>query len=58
VQWLADKRQNTKLRQAGNAITAAVDLVLVNPEMRTPDLGGSMGCKAFAQAVANAVAIS
>jgi 3-isopropylmalate dehydrogenase len=56
VQWLADKRQEAKLRQAGDAMTAAVDAVLANPETRTPDLGGSMGCKAFAQAVASAVA--
>jgi 3-isopropylmalate dehydrogenase len=55
VQWLADKESNAAWRQAGDAITAAVDTVLANPATRTPDLGGKMGCKAFAEAVAQAV---
>jgi 3-isopropylmalate dehydrogenase len=36
-------------------MTAAVDAVLTNPSTRTTDIGGTMGCKAFAQAVADAV---
>lgn len=55
LQWTADKQKNPALRQAGDAMTAAVDVVLANPATRTPDLGGAMGCKAFAQAVAEAV---
>jgi len=35
---------------------AAVDRVLENPATRTADLGGSLGCKAFGAAVAQAVA--
>jgi 3-isopropylmalate dehydrogenase len=34
---------------------AAVDRVLENPEFRTADLGGSLGCKAFGERVAEAV---
>jgi 3-isopropylmalate dehydrogenase len=55
VQWVGDKQGNKALRQAGDAMTAAVDVVLANPATRTPDIGGTMGCKAFAQAVADAV---
>lgn len=56
VQWVADKKGDSRLRAAGDAITAAVDVVLANPATRTADIGGQMGCKAFAQAVAQAVA--
>jgi 3-isopropylmalate dehydrogenase len=55
VQWVADKQGHKTLRQAGDAMTAAVDAVLVNPATRTLDIGGTMGCQAFAQAVADAV---
>jgi 3-isopropylmalate dehydrogenase len=55
VQWVADKQGHKALRQAGDAMTAAVDVVLANPATRTPDIGGTMGCQAFAQAVADAV---
>lgn len=55
LQWTADKQKNAALRQAGDAMTAAVDAILANPATRTPDLGGHIGCKAFAQAVAKAV---
>jgi 3-isopropylmalate dehydrogenase len=55
VQWIGDKQGNVALRQAGDAMTAAVDVVLANPATRTPDIGGTMGCKAFAEAVADAV---
>ena len=36
-------------------MTAAVDQVLENPATRTRDIGGTIGCAAFAQAVARAV---
>jgi 3-isopropylmalate dehydrogenase len=45
------------LQHAGDALTAAVDRVLANPATRTRDIGGTMGCKAFGQAVADAVAL-
>lgn len=56
VAWLGDKRGDAKLKQAAKAIEAAVDKVLENPETRTADIGGRIGCKAFASAVADAVA--
>ncbi|MFT3720612.1 isocitrate/isopropylmalate dehydrogenase family protein [Pseudorhodoferax sp.] len=54
--WLGDKRGDDGLRQAGRAMEAAVDAVLADPATRTADIGGTMGCKAFAAAVAQAVA--
>lgn len=56
VAWLGDKRGDAKLKQAAKAIETAVDKVLENPATRTADIGGSIGCKAFATAVADAVA--
>lgn len=56
VSWLGDKRGDTKLKQAAKAIETAVDKVLENPATRTADIGGSIGCKAFATAVADVVA--
>ena len=48
-------QSNEKLAQAGDAMEAAVDRVLEDPDARTRDLGGSIGCKAFGQKVAQAV---
>ncbi len=56
VRWVGDKHGHAGLQQAGDAMTRAVDAVLANPATRTRDIGGSIGCKAFAQAVAQAVA--
>lgn len=56
AQWVGDRQGNPAMRQAGDAMTAAVDVVLANPATRTRDLGGSIGCRAFAEAVADAVA--
>lgn len=58
VRWVGDKQKHTGWQQAGDAMTAAVDVVLENPATRTRDIGGSMGCEAFAQAVAKAVEAS
>lgn len=56
VRWTGDKRGQVALQQAGDAMSAAVDQVLANPATRTRDIGGTMGCQAFGQAVAQAVA--
>lgn len=56
VSWLGAKRGHDGLKQAGHAMDAAVDTVLANPQTRTADIGGKMGCKAFATEVAKAVA--
>lgn len=55
VRWVGDKRGDAALRGAGDAMTAAVDVALADPATRTHDIGGTMGCKAFADAVVNAV---
>jgi 3-isopropylmalate dehydrogenase len=55
VRWIGDKKDIKAMQQAGDAITAAVDLVLSNPATRTRDIGGTIGCKDFAAAVAKAV---
>ena len=56
VRWVGDQKKNPALQAAGDAMTAAVDMALANPNTRTPDICGTMGCKAFAAAVADAVA--
>jgi 3-isopropylmalate dehydrogenase len=55
LQWLGEKRGVPKLEDAAKAMDAAVDKVLESPASRTPDLGGSIGCQAFAEKVAQAV---
>ena len=53
--WLAERHGSAALQQAADAIERAVDTVLADPASRTADLGGPLGCKAFAQRVAQAV---
>lgn len=55
VQWLAQRHASQPLADAAAAMEAAVDRVLENPATRTADLGGTMGCQAFAAAVAQAL---
>ncbi|MBY4897078.1 isocitrate/isopropylmalate dehydrogenase family protein [Cupriavidus sp. AU9028] len=55
VQWLGEHRDMPHFIAAAQAIDAAVDKVLADPATRTADLGGSMGCTAFGQAVAASV---
>ncbi|WP_157263969.1 isocitrate/isopropylmalate dehydrogenase family protein [Azohydromonas aeria] len=55
AQWMGEHHGAPALFEAGTAIDAAVDRVLSNPATRTADLGGSMGCKAFGEAVARAL---
>lgn len=56
VRWLGAKRGDEGLAKAGQAMEVAVDQVLTNPATRTADIGGAIGCKAFAAEVAKAVA--
>lgn len=55
LQWIGDNKANPAARRAGDAITAAVDVVLADPGCRTRDLGGTMGCAAFGEKVGEAV---
>ncbi|KFE51796.1 isocitrate/isopropylmalate dehydrogenase family protein [Pseudomonas syringae] len=52
LQWMGEHHQHTGLIQAGQALDRAVDRVLENPNTRTFDLGGTLGCKGFGEAVA------
>ncbi|MEX3958877.1 3-isopropylmalate dehydrogenase [Trinickia symbiotica] len=55
VRWIGEHRQKSNFVRAADAIDAAIDAVLANPETRTADLGGTMGCTAFAEHVAASV---
>ncbi|NDY93208.1 isocitrate/isopropylmalate dehydrogenase family protein [Ideonella livida] len=55
LDWLGERRGLPAFQAAGRAIDQAVDRVLENPATRTADLGGPLGCQAFAQAVAAAL---
>ena len=56
LNWLGDKHGLDTYSQAGQAIHAAIEEVLANPETRTPDIGGRIGTKAFSRAVVTALA--
>ena len=53
--WLGEHHALPALERAALEIDAAVDTVLADPRTRTRDLGGSMGCHAFGEAVAKAL---
>lgn len=53
--WMGDHKGNSNLNQASQTMVQAVDNTLENPTTRTADLGGSLGCKAFGEAVAKAL---
>ncbi len=55
LQWMGGHHNNPTLSQAGDAIEKAVDKVLEDPASRTRDLGGTTGCKAFGNKVAQAI---
>jgi 3-isopropylmalate dehydrogenase len=50
--WLGERRQAPALLQAAQAIEQAIDLTIKAPELRTRDLGGPLGTRAFASCVA------
>lgn len=55
LQWLGEHHSKHSLTEAGNNINIAVDKVLQDPGKRTLDLGGSLGCKDFGDAVTGVV---
>jgi len=55
MRWIGEHRGKPALIAAADAIDAAVDAVLANPDTRTADLGGTMGCNAFGKRVASAL---
>ena len=55
LEWIGEKKNRSARTQAGKAIDHAIDKVLEKPETRTADLGGKLGTRAFAGAVAAAL---
>ena len=51
LEWLANKHDKPELARASITINAAIDHALLTPATRTKDVGGSLGTKAFTQAV-------
>jgi len=47
-----ERRDDSRLLQAGEAIERALDAVIAVPAWRTGDLGGPLGTKAFGEKVA------
>jgi 3-isopropylmalate dehydrogenase len=52
LDWLGRRRNDDKLREAGALIERALDATIADTKTRTADLGGTLGTKAFAAAVA------
>jgi isocitrate/isopropylmalate dehydrogenase len=52
LEWIAARRNDGALARAAKSIEAAVDAALANPATRTVDLGGRLGTREFAAAVA------
>ena len=50
--WLGEHHDRPELQAIGEDMAEAVDTILKNPELRTADLGGSLGCADFGRAVA------
>lgn len=53
--WLAERHGSAPLAKAAQAIERAVDATLEDAGSRTADLGGTLGCKAFAGRVCRAI---
>lgn len=55
IDWMGQKHERSDFVSASKAIISAVDAALENPSYRTPDLGGSLGCQAFSNIVAEII---
>ena len=53
--WLGERRNAAPLTAAAAAIDAALERTIASPDLRTRDLGGPLGTKAFGQRVAAAL---
>lgn len=53
--WAGERRQDTALVAAARCIETTIDAVLAQPGLRTADLGGPLGTRAFGEAVAQAI---
>lgn len=55
LDWMGEKHEKESFNTAASAFSEAIDKVLEDPAKRTADLGGPLGCKAFGEAVAQAI---
>ena len=58
LNWLEDKHNDQRLKEAWTGIDKAVDKVLRERKLRTPDLGGSNKTIEFGEAVVKAMQAS
>jgi isocitrate/isopropylmalate dehydrogenase len=52
IAWLGERRQDERLTRAAEAIEAALERAITQPQWRTRDLGGPLGTAAFGERVA------
>jgi 3-isopropylmalate dehydrogenase len=57
LRWLGQRRNSQALVRAGDAVEAAVETALQEAATRTRDLGGTLGTRAFGQAVCTALRV-
>jgi 3-isopropylmalate dehydrogenase len=55
LEWLGTRHSRTEFAQAAQAIEGAIDAALKNPAIRTRDLGGKLGTRAFAAEIAGRI---
>jgi 3-isopropylmalate dehydrogenase len=55
LNWLGDRKKNKKLKAAWKGIDKAVDKILVEGKIRTPDLGGNNNTEEFGNALVSAI---
>ena len=53
--WLGKRHERSDLVEAADCLDRSVDGILEKPSTRTADLGGTLGCRAFARLVAERV---
>jgi 3-isopropylmalate dehydrogenase len=51
MDWLAIRHHDNSFHLAAQKMVSVIDAVLLKPESRTKDLGGSLGTKAFTNAI-------
>lgn len=55
-EWLGERRSDPRLARVGTAIEEAITHLVADPATRTGDIGGSLGTREFARAVASEAA--
>jgi len=58
LNWLGDKRKDQRLKDCWMGIDKAVDRVLMENKVRTPDLGGKNTTVEFGDAISEALLTS